>query len=92
MTHPTNARPAEIEPAQQPTEAAPATSWLNRMGALLAEAAALGVENETELDAWMRSAWTAYVEARPGYREFLEETHLKQQLEELREAGRIAQA
>jgi hypothetical protein len=92
VTHPTNAQAVEIEPAQQPTEAAPATAWLTRMGELLAEAAALCVENDTELEAWMRSAWTAYVEARPGYREFLEESHLKQQLEQLREVGRIGLA
>jgi hypothetical protein len=91
VTHPSNAHTAVIEPAQ-PTEAAPTTSWPARMGELLAEAAALGVENDLELEAWMRSAWTAYVEARPGYREFLEETHLRQQLEEWREAGRVAQA
>jgi hypothetical protein len=91
VTHPTNAHIAVIETAQ-PSEAAPTTGWSARMGELLAAAAALGVENDMELEAWMRSAWTAYVEARPGYREFLEETHLRQQLEELREAGRVGRA
>lgn len=59
---------------------------------LFAKAAALGVEQGLDLDAFMRAAWTAYVEARPGFREFLEEEHLRGQLKQLRSAGRIGQA
>jgi hypothetical protein len=79
-------------PSVQPTEAAPTKSWSVEADELLARAAALCVEHGIELDAWMRKAWSAYVEARPGYREFLEETQLREQLKQLREAGRVGQA
>lgn len=59
---------------------------------LIAKAAALSVERGDDLDAWMRSVWNAYMEARPGYKEFLEEQQLKSQLEELRQAGKLASA
>ena len=91
MTHPTNIHPVTAV-AAQPTEVAPAGNWSAKVGELLAQAAALCVEHDIELEAWMRGAWSAYVEARPGYREFLEETQLKQQLQELRDAGRIGRA
>jgi hypothetical protein len=91
VNHPTNIHPAAAEPAQ-PTDAAPALSWSAEVGELLAQAAALCVEHGIELEAWMRGAWSAYVEARPGYRQFLEENHLREQLDQLREAGRIGLA
>ena len=59
---------------------------------LLAKAAAQAVERGLDVDAFMRGAWTAYVEARPGFREFLEEQQLRAQLDALRAAGQIAQA
>ena len=59
---------------------------------LLERAAALAVERELDLDAFMRGAWAAYVEARPGYREFLEEQALRTRIDALRQAGQIAQA
>ena len=59
---------------------------------MLAKAAALCVEHGMDLEAWMRGAWTSYVEARPGFREYLEEQQLKGQLDELRKAGRVGRA
>lgn len=62
------------------------------VGDLLAQAAARCVEQGLDLEAFLQGAWTAYLEARPGLREHLEELRLRQQLEEIREAGRMAQA
>jgi hypothetical protein len=62
------------------------------MQELLARAASLCVETGTDLDAFMRGAWTAYVEARPGYREQLEEIQLRKELQQLRDAGRMGSA
>lgn len=64
----------------------------NQLRELLAKAATLCVENGGDLDVWMRSAWTAYMDARPGYREYLEEQRLIGELDELRKIGRIATA
>ena len=58
----------------------------------LNKAAKVCAENGLDLDAWMRAAWTAYMDARPGYREFLEEQALIGQLDEIRRAGRMANA
>jgi hypothetical protein len=40
----------------------------------------------------MSSAWTAYLAARPGMREHLEDLALRNQLEEVRKSGRMAKA
>jgi hypothetical protein len=81
-----------VEPTATPAEPVSATSWPTEVGELLAKAAALCVEHGLDLEAWMRGAWTSYVEARPGFREYLEEQQLKGQLDELRKAGRVGQA
>ena len=47
---------------------------------------------EGDMDSFLRSAWFAYLQARPGMREYLEELQLRQQLERMREAGQIAEA
>ncbi|MGN6106430.1 MAG: hypothetical protein ACTHU0_15095 [Kofleriaceae bacterium] len=70
----------------------PSKPWTTEVGDLLAQAANLCVEHGLDVDAFMRGAWTAYVESRPGMRDYLEEMQLRSQLEELREAGRIGQA
>ena len=62
------------------------------MRELLAKAAAQAVERGLDVDAFMRGAWSAYVEARPGFREYLEEQQLRAQLDALRAAGHIAKA
>jgi hypothetical protein len=45
-----------------------------------------------DMDSFLRSAWAAYVQARPGMREYLEELQLREQLERMREAGQIGEA
>jgi hypothetical protein len=67
-------------------------SWDTEVGELLAQAANLCVEHDLDVETFMKGAWSAYVEARPGMREYLEEMALLNQLEELRKAGRLGQA
>ena len=43
-------------------------------------------------DAFMRGAFRAYVETRPGMKEYLEELQLITQLEELRKTGNLGSA
>ena len=47
---------------------------------------------DVDPDSFVRGAWTAYLQSRPGMREHLEELHLRAQLDELRKEGRIALA
>lgn len=47
---------------------------------------------DADLDSFMRAAWMAFVEARPGLRERLEELRFLAELESLREQGRIPEA
>jgi hypothetical protein len=87
-----NNRPAvEAERPSEPIEA-PQSPWHAQVGHLLTQAAALCVDHDIDLDAFMKGAWSAYVETRPGMRDFLEEMHLRDQLEELRKAGRMGEA
>lgn len=62
------------------------------LSVLLGRAGELAAKMGVELDAWMRAAWSAYVDARPGLREHLEDMQLIAQLTALRESGRIGQA
>lgn len=59
---------------------------------LLAKAAILCVEQNIEVDTFMRGAWSAYVEARPGMRERLEELQLARHLAYMRHEGRLGSA
>ena len=72
--------------------AEPAKPWTSQLEELLAQAAELGARHGVDADAFMKGAWSAYIDARPGLREQLEEMHLKNQLEELRKQGRIGGA
>ncbi len=79
-----------IEPA--PTSATAAQPWSAQVGELMAQAAALCVQHGIDVDSFMKGAWSAYVEARPGLREHLEEMQLRDQLEDLRKLGRVGAA
>lgn len=67
-------------------------SWQAEVSELLARAAQLCVEHGVDVEPFIRGAYSAYVEARPGMREFLEELQLRATLEQMRDAGRIASA
>ena len=66
--------------------------WQIEVGRLLTRAAAICVEQGVDVEAFMKGAWSAYVESRPGMRDYLEEMQLRDQLEEIRKAGRMGQA
>lgn len=66
--------------------------WDAEVGDLLAAAAALCVEHGLDVDTFMKGAWNAYVEARPGLRDYLEEMQLRSQLDEIRKLGRMGEA
>ena len=55
-------------------------------------ALAASAAGETDLDSFMRAAWSAFVDARPGLRERLEELRFLAELESLREQGRLPEA
>jgi hypothetical protein len=70
----------------------PVKPWPAEVADLLSRAAELCIDHGMDVDAFVRDAWSAYVDTRPGMREYLEELQLRNQLEELRKAGRIADA
>jgi hypothetical protein len=70
----------------------PNSPWQDEVAELLRQAAALCVDNGVDVDTFVRGAWSTYVESRPGMREYLEELQLRAQLDELRKAGRMAEA
>ncbi|HEY5950505.1 MAG TPA: hypothetical protein VIV40_33670 [Kofleriaceae bacterium] len=74
--------------ANEPTQ----KSWQNQVSELLARAARLCVDNNVDMDPFIRGAYSAYLEARPGMREYLEELQLKETLQAMREGGKIATA
>ena len=82
---------AEIE-IQAETSQPIQLPWHAEVGQFLTHAAELCVEHGVDLDAFMRGAWSAYVEARPGMREHLEEMQLRDQLEEIRKSGGMGEA
>ncbi len=67
-------------------------NWQLELNELLARAAELSVEHDVDVEPFVRSAYSAYLEARPGMREYLEEMQLRATLEEMRSEGRIASA
>lgn len=74
--------------AETPETISPA----GELSTLLGRAADLAASMGLDLDAWMRSAWSSYVDARPGLREHLADMQLIEDLEALRKNGRIGQA
>lgn len=84
----------QAEPSPEPSqmESAEAVPWHVAVGQLLSHAAQLCVEQGIDLESFLKGAWSAYVEARPGMRDYLEEMQLRDQLDEIRKLGQMAQA
>ena len=80
------------------TESAPSAdvrteyAWEAEAAALLKYVAAMCIAHDVDAETFMHSAWSTYVDARPGMREELEAAQLVAQLAALREAGRMGQA
>ena len=89
---PSRAEDQRDHPAPTVYRAEPPKPWAEQLQELLTQAAALGARHGVDPDAFMRGAWTAYMDARPGLREHLEEVQLKSQLDELRKQGRVGEA
>lgn len=70
----------------------PRLPWYAEVSELLSRAAELCVQHGLDVDSFMKAAWSAYVESRPGMREHLEEMQLREQLDELRKLGRLGVA
>ncbi len=66
--------------------------WHAEVGGLLAKAAIMCVDHEIDIDTFMKGAWSAYVEARPGMREHLDEIQLIGQMAHARKQGRMGKA
>jgi hypothetical protein len=81
-----------VSPRRSTLANQPQNNWQNEVSELLARAAQLCVDHDVEMDPFVRGAASAYVEARPGMREHLEELQLKATLQALRANGRIASA
>ena len=77
---------------QQSNEPEMEKPWPAEVADLLAQAALLCVEHGLDVDTFMKGAWSAYVEARPGLREYIEEMQLRNQLDEIRKLGRMGEA
>lgn len=88
MQNPNDKFPFSGEPAASPEVKA----WHEEVGDLLAQAAILCVQHGLDVDTFMKGAWSAYVEARPGLRDYIEEMQLRNQLEEIRKLGRMGEA
>jgi hypothetical protein len=89
LNHPTPSAEPET-PETEPIDAP--RPWQAEVGRLLAQAAALCVEQGVDVESFMKNAWSAYVESRPGMRDYLEELQLRDQLDEIRKAGRMGEA
>lgn len=92
MQHPPTHRSAEPEINDSEPIDTPRLPWQAEVAQLLTHAAALCVEHGVDVDGFVRGAWSAYVESRPGMREQLEEMQLRDQLDEIRKAGRMGEA
>lgn len=73
--------------ANQPNQA-----WQTEVSELLARAAQLSADHGVDVDPFVRGAYSAYLDARPGMREWLEEMQLRETLDEMRRGGRMPSA
>lgn len=91
QNHPNVLAALEPDPASEKTST-PRPPWHAQVSDLLSHAAALCVQHGLDVESFLKGAWSAYVEARPGMREHLEELQLREQLDELRKLGRLGNA
>lgn len=75
-------------PREEPVE----TAWLQEVSALLDKAAQIAAANGLDGDVFKRAAWNAYLDARPGLRQELEDKQLRAQLRKLRKRGLVGEA
>jgi hypothetical protein len=71
---------------------APPEAWLQELATLLEQAAQLAAANGIDGEVFKRAAWNAYLDAKPGLREELEDKQLRAQLRKLRKRGLVGSA
>lgn len=88
------ARMSQANAALNPTviESPPEPAWLQELADLLDKAAKVAAANGIEGDVFKRAAWNAYLDARPGLRQELENKQLRSQLRKLRKRGLVGSA
>lgn len=82
---------APVQPSLSDAEPE-AVSPKSELSALLEHAGQVAAKMDIELEAWMQAAWSAYVDARPGLREHLEDMQMMAQITAMRQRGRVGQA
>lgn len=96
MRNHNNTATSEFEIQAEPIQAEPIQPiqlpWHAEVSRFLTHAAELCVKHGVDLDSFMKGAWSAYVEARPGMRDYLEEVQLRNQLDEIRKSGGMGEA
>ena len=75
-------------PREEPVD----TAWIEEVGVLLDKAAKIAAANGLEGELFKRAAWNAYLDARPGLRQELEDKQLRAQLRKLRKRGLVGEA
>ncbi len=68
------------------------TTDMTELESLLLRAADLSAQQDLSKEEFMAAAWNAYLAARPGLRQELEDREIKSQLKKLRKQGLIALA
>jgi hypothetical protein len=92
MSQPNSALP-DFEDTGQPTSLTKAdTPTSHELDTLLARAAEHAAASGVDSDSFIRAAWAAFLDARPGLREELEEKELKSELRKLRKRGLVGLA
>lgn len=66
--------------------------WIDELDQLLTRAAELAASNDLDSDAFIKSAWNAFLDAQPGLREELEDKHLRNELKKMRKRGLVGTA
>lgn len=78
--------------APESAEILPETTEWREVVQLLRQAAQLAAERGAESEPFMEAAWEAYLEARPGLREAIEDKELRSRLKKLRKRGLVGSA
>jgi hypothetical protein len=81
-----------LSPSERESPEVNAAGWLQEIADLLERAAQVAAANGIEGDVFKRAAWNAYLDARPGLRQELEDKHLRAQLRKLRKRGLVGSA
>ena len=77
---------------ESPAIEPPPEAWLQELAMLLEQAASLAAANGLEGEVFKRAAWNAFLDAKPGLRQQLEDKQLRAELRKLRKRGLVGSA